>query len=590
MFVCYHKATPAHAVTKRNKAPVALELQSNRHTTAAPGKTPAESAAHDYHSPSLHHGLQKAIDKMTQDRFRGSSESRRGLFTDTQKLPLESPRAGENTPECNVSLTTQQSQLNTPIKTVEGTEIQLDEKVKCNDIATLTAQSASVAQNEKSEMVKAVAPLTDVSQKEKAGEVANENDEMIVDILNEDKESKLPIKTLEKTCSEGLRQAETETAHITKDPEMFSEPDLNDFQKDQTPIAQIISIAELLRAQIKALEQSVTTHLPSLENAEDHTGSKSSKTFRESGGTSVKKSDKDIGTSIDKSPPQTIKATLMQIYNELLKTNELIVKEAPFSESSQLQKPLETPSLVTATCEPENRINRLNISETVSKEVESPTKVYRQEHTKDEPEQGRDRQEKHNLTPEIKLNSETGLRVNEINATPFNDEGKKQELKTSGLEPELELPVKNNPHQDSSRTEDIIMTVSLAPLTPETSPLLKKRDCVSPLPSATPQELASGARRKILTLKTKLEEVEPSALAKDLNQKPAPFSASTSPRLLRHSTLLEEQTPPMEKRSPLLSRRKSPEMLSQPLTQEVANGKHEERPSDKSKNDPYKGN
>ncbi|KAM9854771.1 alpha-protein kinase 3 [Aulostomus maculatus] len=90
----------------------------------------------------------------------------------------------------------------------------------------------------------------------------------------------------------------------------------------------------------------------------------------------------------------------------------------------------------------------------------------------------------------------------------------------------------------------------------ESSPRLKRRDSLSLIRSATPEELASGARRKIFIPKTK-EDGDVSA-PDTQNKKETPYM---SPSQARRAALLQapmgQSTPPMERRSPLLSRRKA---------------------------------
>lgn len=584
------EATQAHAKTQRNDAPVDLEHQAKPHTKAAPEKRLTERTAHDRHGLSLHHGPQKAIDKMIQDtpdHSRGSSESCTGLFTDTQKPPVKSPCAVEKSPKCNVSPSAQQSQLNTLIKIIEGTEIQLDEKVKGNEMSTLIAESTSVAVNEKCASVKSdVTPISKVSQKEKAGEVAKETDKMIVDTPNEDKETKSPGETVE-MCIEHNQQMK-EHAPVTNKFEVSTEPKSKDFKKCSSPIPTIISIAELLRSQINALEMSVHTQ----SAPEDHAG-------RDSGCSSVNKSDKDSETSTEKTQPPTIKETLMQIYNELIKTKELFEDEAPSLTNTQ---PLEIPPTVSRThgiiVFEQNRkngpiqSNGIQVSEMGTEEAH--TKVSTSKHFEDEPLQSNNtgvKNKSQTLTPEIKVNSEA-IGVSEI-ITPFAENSKTDELKTSinGLDAEQGVDSSTearNPQTERCTTEDQV-TVPLPNLTTETSPILRKRDSVS-FPSATPQELASGARRKIHSSKSKPEEMEPSAPVSDL--KPTTVTVSTSPRLPRHSTLLQpevEQASPKKKCSPLLSRKNSPlEIQSQLPVTENNDIKCEESCADKARNDSYK--
>ncbi|XP_078139180.1 alpha-protein kinase 3 [Centroberyx gerrardi] len=131
----------------------------------------------------------------------------------------------------------------------------------------------------------------------------------------------------------------------------------------------------------------------------------------------------------------------------------------------------------------------------------------------------------------------------------------------------------------------------------ESSPRLKRRDSLSLIRSATPEELASGARRKIFIPKTKGEDGEGVAVGAGVldtqGKKEMPYM---SPSQARRAALLQaptgQNTPPMERRSPLLSRRKAtlevPKVLEETPTEEPANAKPEEKPAEKEKLDPFK--
>ncbi|KAG9352177.1 hypothetical protein JZ751_020590 [Albula glossodonta] len=98
----------------------------------------------------------------------------------------------------------------------------------------------------------------------------------------------------------------------------------------------------------------------------------------------------------------------------------------------------------------------------------------------------------------------------------------------------------------------------------ETSPRLKRRDSPTLIPSATPQELASGARRKIFVSKSKGEgsegaEKDEVVKRRTLSQEQeVPYmSPSQSRKLAFLQPPTGQQTPPTERRSPLLSRKKA---------------------------------
>ncbi|KAM3876930.1 alpha-protein kinase 3 [Diretmus argenteus] len=163
-----------------------------------------------------------------------------------------------------------------------------------------------------------------------------------------------------------------------------------------------------------------------------------------------------------------------------------------------------------------------------------------------------------------------------------------------------------NSESSLSMVEAFSKTDSLTPPNTEASPLLRKRNGSSAIPSATPQELASGARRKILIPKPKTEEGEStspddnqpqkeevSTQSSKLSPVPVPGTLSVSPGLSRRSPLLQpsERTSPVERRSPLLSRKKvalETPTPSQEPTQLNNSPKTEGKPAEKDKHDPFK--
>ncbi|KAF3832421.1 hypothetical protein F7725_026086 [Dissostichus mawsoni] len=152
-----------HTKRNRNDAPVSLELPHNRMDMPRPQKTPSErkTTTDDIQTPSTHCGVQVAIGKMTQDTWdhsRGSNESHTVLITDVQKSPFKSTGGGENTSGV------EQSQADTAIKTVEGTEIQVDEKLKHNEAGKLLVQSDSMAPNEKIDEMETESPTLHMTE------------------------------------------------------------------------------------------------------------------------------------------------------------------------------------------------------------------------------------------------------------------------------------------------------------------------------------------------------------------------------------------------------------------------------------------
>ncbi|XP_063053592.1 alpha-protein kinase 3 isoform X3 [Engraulis encrasicolus] len=122
----------------------------------------------------------------------------------------------------------------------------------------------------------------------------------------------------------------------------------------------------------------------------------------------------------------------------------------------------------------------------------------------------------------------------------------------------------------------------------ESSPKMRRKDSPSPIPAATPEELALGARRKIFLSKaSKSDEAEGGAVSPDAQGK----SPYMSPSQARRAAFLQaragepgQQTPPMERRSPLVSRRKV--TLEVPKVQETP--EEPETPKTEAKPDPFK--
>ncbi|XP_044046983.1 alpha-protein kinase 3 isoform X2 [Siniperca chuatsi] len=715
------EVTQAHTKMNRNDAPVSLELPRNPCTKDAkpPQMTPPEreTTTVDIQACSLHCGLQAAIDKITHDTWdhsRGSNESHTVLFTDLQKPPLQIP-GGENTRGCNVSPSGQQNQIDTAVK---GTEIQVDEKVEGNEVGKLLVQSDSGAPSEKiveMETETAALHITEHIETEKTKDAADKDTNVIIlDASNKETEKNKRIsKMAEETGSElqNLKSTTFEPAIslVTKTPEKaqnFSELQIKDFQEIQKPVTKVISIAELLRSQIKALDStlanSVTT-IPIHADFVQDPATTATETCEELNDDDnkckpkVKESppDRKIETSIDDTPPRNIKETLMEVYHQLNKTDqEQIHTQGATSPPVQgLQKPLVIPPIsvvdtgttvttaglcgnaktynegvmdiyqeigattlvpqkdrsVVSLSGSENvkqnfppstdkdeltkRLTSIsNLSGTVSREHGTPLTVTPilasglesnatvLEHAKHEPVQGKYVGFIQTLTPEIKLNSKTERGITETNSTTCLDQCKMEEpnTKTSYLQSVQKFPTNNEfgtdiqennlqlLQQDSSMVEELSRTDSITSPTPEASPLLKKRNCVSPIPSATPQELASGARRKILISKAKPEEaseatspVDNQTQKKEVSTQSSKLSASpvtlsTSPSLSQRSPLLQppgDQTSPAERRSPLLSRRKmasETQVPSQQPTEEIHTLQTEGKPAEKDKHNPFK--
>lgn len=746
------EVTQAHAKMNRNGAPVSLEIPTNRHTIGSQPKqkTPTErkTQTSDIQTSSVHSSLQVPIDKIaqdTRDHSRESNESHKGLVTHLPKPSLKSRSGHENSRGCNVSSTVLQSQVDTAIKSVEGPEIKEDEKVECNEVGQLLVQAGRLAPNQKTVQM-GTEPATQQkvkeSRTEKTGEaVSKDTGQITVDASIKKTNKKEPISNM------GNASPEIQTpTPVTKTPESSLEQ-VSDFQPIQQPETKVISIAEMLRSQIKALESplvnSVSITPPQSDSVQDPSTLPSILPCQDlihndrKGDLEEKKSmlDMKTETSLDDAPPTNIKTTLVEVSNQVNPSDQN--QNSVSAPIQVLQEPLVIPPIsvidavitVNITDLPENaNISNKGVMD-IGQEIESSTAVPPTDflvkqifapltsteeltngfqsisnlpgpvgqrsgcsvtdinmkacieestvaacrNTKEEPFHGKDIGVVQNTSPVNIFNSKPKNEVTEINLAERYDQSKMAEhgKNTDSLKfsTEGDFSTGNNLNviqHERSTVEESLKTDSSNP-TPEPSPSLKKRICVSPIPSATPQELASGARRKILIPKTKSEEVteatspaenqtqrkeglspsnqlsnspttpsaspslsrrstgnqlstspvtptaSPSLSRRSTNSQlsttpaspspspslsrrstsnqlsPSPVTPSASPSLSRRSPLLQppsEQSPPVEKRSPLLSRRKmAPEtpVLLQP--EEIQT---QEKPAEKDKHNPFK--
>ncbi|XP_034429280.1 alpha-protein kinase 3-like [Hippoglossus hippoglossus] len=661
------EVTQARIKKNRNDAPVSLGPPPGQGTLEAqqPRKTPSkrQTTRNDVQTTSVQRGLQAPIGKMTQDildHSRGSNESHRVLLTDLQKPTFESLDGGANTRECNVSSLALQSQADTAVKTVEGTEILVNEKVEGNEVCKVLMQTESVAPTEK-----IVEMETEAAAPHEKSRDAVDKD-VDVEIVEASSKERNESKVVQENCPElqTLKPNVSENAmpQLPNNPENTQEQSLV-FNEIPKPVSKVISIAELLRSQLKALDPTLTYSVPVQEPTPAAPMTCEGLRHDDRQCTvEVKKSTPDSKSEAitDDTPPTNIKAILMEVYLQLHETieeqihtpsktspplqapqkgNEGVVNTGQETGASRLVPSIDCPVVsltsqdklppATAKAEQANRPTSVsNLSGTVSR-GSGTTRSSSQEsnimivkHVQNEPAQGKEVESVKRLTPEIKLNGEPEREITEMNSTVLLDpcDMKEHNTSTSSLQSVQMIPAQsllNTETQenilqllqpDSSIVEELSRSESLISPTLEASPLLKRRDCASPIPSATPQELASGARRKILVPKSKSEEAAEAASPVDnqaekkevstQNNKlsTSPVTPSVSPSLSRRSALLQpagERTSPVERRSPLLNRRKTmleTEASNQQPTEKTNNLKTEEqaKPTEKDKHDPFK--
>nr|XP_029135352.1 alpha-protein kinase 3-like [Labrus bergylta] len=687
------EVTQAHTKMNRNDAPVIPEVQSNQYTmdVQPPQRTPSkkETMTDDIQTLSLHSVPQSADNIMTQDtqdHTRGSNEIHTVLYTDIQKSSLQSPGHAESSRGCNVSPCAIQSQVDTAIKTVEGTNLQVDEKVESNEASRSLVQSDRWAPKERvvemetdtaalhmteqietEEMTKVTNPQTDAASDEESKKNAH--------VLKRVEGNTLETHNWKSTRREPAMPLQTKPQENTS----LSQPPIKELQEIPEPVTAVISIAELLRSQIKALESTLANSLTTIplhaDSVQDPPSTGKCTEFKDGNNKpDVRKSklDRVTETSNDVPPIRNIKETLMEIYHQLNQTDQELIqtqvetsppapKMIPPISNEETGTTIKTagvhgsareykecamdicPETKTLAVVPQKHstdvslsgsesVNSLplpskeeliyssisKLSGSVTQEAGTPLTVAPLkassqgenitvlEHAKVEPVLSKGIKVTQRLSPEIKLNSKTEREIKETNSATDFDQYKKEDEKNTYLQSLQRSPVKSAPGNTISQDLDSSRSTPPASPTPEASPLLERRNSVSPIPSATPQELASGARRKIVIPKARPDEVtdttsttDNQSLIKEVSTQsnrlsPSPVTLSTSPSLSRRSPLLQppsEPTSPLVRHSPLFSRKKivpETQAPSQQPSQGIQTTKSEEKPAENDKRDPFK--
>lgn len=665
------KVTPSHTKMNRNDAPVSFELPPQRTMETQPlQKAPskADTSTAQIQTPSISCGPQATIKKTTQDRrdrWRGSSESHTVLFTEPRTSPSQSPGGGEKSSGDRVSPSGQHSQVVTAVKTVKETKVQVKTKAEGEEVCRPLVQSDSQASHEKVEMETESADQVKLTETENT-KARKGSDVIILNASNKHiEETSGTIKMEENTTSEsqlsnlklsksdpvvpGQRKTQQDDSNLPK----FQ---MNEFQELQKPVTKVVSVAELLRMQIKSLDSiltdSVTTipaHDDKLQNATPIQGQGLKENGKCKHEVEESVSERKNGANVEDIPPKNLKETLMELYHQLITDQEQTLSQDVTLQPVQasIQTLSVTPvSVVDTGTTPEaasphviakkyeKHITKLETGKSglVSNQSGShgpgsplaatPIKFSTQESNNavlkqgtNDPGQDKDLRFTQKITPEIKLNSKTQMGEPEILLDQYKMDEHNTEyssslnVEKSSTKSKIEMDLKEKNlgliQGDSPKVEEFLRMDGLANSTIMASPLLETRNCVSGIPSATAQELASGARRKILTQKAKPEEASGAASPVDTQTQKkedsaessrlaaSPVAVSPSPKQSRRSPLLQppsEQTSPAERHSPLLNRRKmSPETQSQQPTEDIHTPKTEGNQARKDRHDHFKG-
>ncbi|XP_068597348.1 alpha-protein kinase 3 [Brachionichthys hirsutus] len=600
-----------------NDACVSQERPLKQHTVEAQplGKAPSDGHAPsgDTQTASLNGGLQTASDKVTRDSLdhsRGSNEIPTIPFTDLQMSPLRRPGGEESSRGCDVSPDSHQSRVDRTIKDAEGTEMQVSEKRQGEEEGELVTLSGTIAPNE---MRNDTVEMEIENAADKDREVVN------VDAANEESEKN--------EYNKSKLRMEVEIDHAsplqknTPENTSMSKVQTENFQEVTQLETKIISIAELLRLQIKALDSTLSkSGAGTLARADGVRGELKANDDRK-----LEEEKSQPVTKVE-DMPRNLKETLMEVYR-LLNEMELeqIQSQAPTSAPVQaLEKPAvippisvvgtdtttESTRLQSSAKKPSEETPAANLVSTCEESMTLPTRdqdssIPVLDHTEDEAVPDKDTGFNEKISPEIKLNipAESGTIETHLDSpeTEEHDPGSNylqtgRELLELGTEKQansLEL------QQDISTVKELPKNDALTKPVLETSPVLKKKNGNSSIPAATARELASGARRKIMIPKAKGEEAaeDTSPVDNEIQKKEtsaSPVTPSPSPSLARRSPRLQpptERSSPAERISPLMSRRKmTAETLTpnQPPPEEIHAIRAEGKPAEKVKHDPFK--
>lgn len=633
------KVAQGHTKMSRNDAAVSLEVSPSRLSAEAqsPQKTPSkrDTPADDIKTPTFNPGPQTPTGRMVKDTWghsRGSNESRMVPFTDGQKSPLQNPGTGEKSRGCKVSPSTRLGQADAAIKTVKETEKQAGRREETRKVGDSTRPQCK-ASHEKIETETESADGRQATEKN-GNSATDKGTEKVADAAV--KQSEKSEQTLKSTEEASPRSSDLPDP--AEDPQQPPQRQAKDSHAHTATPPKVISIAELLRSQIKALESmlansvaDVTTQEPPstemLKNVKDDKGKRIPE---------AKTSDRKI----EDIPLRNIKETLLEVYQQLQldqaqrEIHDAIVAPVQASETVPPVSAVDT-GTTTESCSTQKVLCQETEASLVS---DSPTSVGQGTETpppvrpvisapesnipvikqvKDETDQDKHGEFITKSSPVIKdgvpTESETSEKLSDQSKTDKHAElhSKKNEFLNVQKPPAESGPVAHSQaiefnQQDSLTVEDVPHTDSPAGLSPKTSPLLKRRSRAS-IPAATEQELASGARRKIPKEKTS-PSVAPSPVDDQVqvpdpsNESPrlfsSPASLPSSPSLQKRSQLLQsvatgKPAPSLERHcSPVLSRRKTqPETPTQsPNTSEETHVQQtEEKPAAKKKHDPFKG-
>lgn len=598
------KVTQARTKVSRNDAPVNLEVPLNHRSVEAqlPQKSPSQRDTPADDIKSLAFSTGSATGKMVRDRWDHSSGngSRTLPFIDIQKSSLQNPGTGQTSRGCKVSPRTKHIQVDTGRKTVQERGKQVETKVGSMKVAESTRFKSKILQ-EKVEMENESVDHQQTIEKQMK--------------LTKDKEIEKKSDRSEKQSEKNeltLKKAEKTILHRPSNiPEKTSQLQAKDSQNHQPTPPKVISIAELLRTQIKALDSMLENSL-----AQEQASIPMQRNVKGDEGQRIP----EVKTSNRKTedmPLRNIKETLMEVYEQLQHNQEQLEVHDAVLEAVQPTEKI-PPASAVETAETNKKMNGLgretgaallsDLSRHASPETDTGLHIPVLKHDEDKSDQDKRVECLQNSSSADGLMTKNGTSENLSDLSKINKLNMEKNVQM--VPPEIEqvthLQANEINKQDRLMVEDLQQTHTSASLFPKTSPLLKSH--TPSIPAANEQELASGAQRNFPKEKTSPDDVSeaPSPVDNQVQihnpstESPKfsayPPSLPSSPSLQKRSQHLQppsaEQTPSLERHSPVFSRRKiqsEDATQSQKTSEEAHIQKTEDKLLKKKKHDPFKG-
>ncbi|XP_061734475.1 alpha-protein kinase 3 isoform X2 [Nerophis ophidion] len=523
------EVTQARTRTRGNVAPVNPEPPPDRRSVGVQPKRKVSATIKD----RLTNFITPTVE-LKQDTRHHSTGSKKSPFARPQKTAL-------------ISSAGQKSQNGLVVKSVQG--IKGNEKVEGNDLSKsvvlgLTSSSGKIQLAEDTRDKVDKASNVCVSKGKKTESSLKPNTE---------------IQTNEPT--------KTETAApCSREHPNSHEQQPEGFQEISKPVTRIASVAEILRAQIRALE----LELASLTNADPADSVRHPAVEDQNITDYGSKCESQVNTL----EPESLLESIMgrtSLREHFIKPNNDTKSNTQDAISTSFQKD-PSPS-VPALLDKEDNQGFLNMPHVgylpsipinLKEEATQKPALRATDDGNEEKDMGLNRK----IITEIKLTNETRhfsqTVVDQEKIEDPNPTICSQRVQMFADKCVLDTVTQEKlcPQKSQSLVKDVLGSALVRNANPEASMVLRKRDCDSPSPAATPQEQAKGARRKILTSKASLAERKETNLPPDhqpeKQEMTLPDNVSTilsSPDSAGQSPLLQpkdERISP-EKKLPLLS-------------------------------------